>query len=258
MGEHGSGDAGDGHPEVESGSDGPAPRTLLHGRVDERLARLGVDLLRTGDLSPTTPRFWNPIRAPPTPCRQSAQAIHLVARSGTEPVHPDGRRRREARRRTADVGTFVLTGQLTARSTKRIDSVPAARWLRPTILTVGGAHALVAAACGVGLAFCGAIMQSLLRNPLADPFVLRISSGASTGAVIVGVLGISGAALGLSGGAVIGALVAFALVLLLARLAGGRQRQSDPRRGQHPVVPPLASFVLFAFADSDETRGVMF
>ena len=50
MGEHGSGDAGDGHPEVESGSDGPAPRTLLHGRVDERLARLGVDLLRTGDL----------------------------------------------------------------------------------------------------------------------------------------------------------------------------------------------------------------
>lgn len=111
----------------------------------------------------------------------------------------------------------------------------------------------------LGLGFCGAIMQSLLRNPLADPFVLGISSGASTGAVIVGVLGISGAVLGLSGGAFIGALVAFGLVLLLARLAGGRQRQSDPRRGcQHPVVPPLTSFVIFAFTDSDETRGVMF
>ena len=49
-------------------------------------------------------------------------------------------------------------------------------------------RALVAATCGVGLGICGAIMQSLLRNPLADPFVLGISSGASTGAVVVGVV----------------------------------------------------------------------
>lgn len=42
---------------------------------------------------------------------------------------------------------------------------------------------LLAAVCGAGLAVCGAVMQSLLRNPLADPFVLGVSSGASTGAV---------------------------------------------------------------------------
>ncbi len=82
-------------------------------------------------------------------------------------------------------------------------------------------RALVAAACGAGLGLCGVIMQSLLRNPLADPFVLGISSGASTGAVVVGVLGVGGAALGLSGGAFIGALVAFGLVLLLAHISGG-------------------------------------
>ncbi|MGW5753144.1 FecCD family ABC transporter permease [Nocardia rhamnosiphila] len=120
-------------------------------------------------------------------------------------------------------------------------------------------RALVAAACGAGLGICGAIMQSLLRNPLADPFVLGISSGASTGAVIVGVLGIGGAALGLSGGAFIGALVAFGLVLLLARLAGGsNDRVILAGVASTQLFSALTSFVIFAFADSDETRGVMF
>ena len=120
-------------------------------------------------------------------------------------------------------------------------------------------RSLVAAACGSGLGICGVIMQSLLRNPLADPFVLGISSGASTGAVIVGVLGIGGAALGLSGGAFIGALVAFALVLLLAQLSGGNNdRVILAGVASTQLFSALTSLVIFAFADSDETRGVMF
>ena len=51
-------------------------------------------------------------------------------------------------------------------------------------------RALLAAICGAGLAICGAILQSLMRNPLADPFMLGISSGASTGAVLVVVAGV--------------------------------------------------------------------
>ena len=59
-------------------------------------------------------------------------------------------------------------------------------------------RSLVAAASGAGLALCGAILQSLLRNPLAEPYVLGISAGASTGAVCVIVLGMgAGAGLGL-------------------------------------------------------------
>ncbi|WP_372435172.1 FecCD family ABC transporter permease [Tomitella biformata] len=120
-------------------------------------------------------------------------------------------------------------------------------------------RALVAAACGIGLGICGVIMQSLLRNPLADPFVLGISSGASTGAVVVGVLGIGSSALGLSGGAFIGALVAFALVLFLAHLAGGsNDRVILAGVASTQLFAALTSFVIFAFADSDETRGVMF
>lgn len=41
---------------------------------------------------------------------------------------------------------------------------------------------LFAACCGAGLAVCGAAMQSLVLNPIADPYVLGISSGASAGA----------------------------------------------------------------------------
>ena len=120
-------------------------------------------------------------------------------------------------------------------------------------------RSVVAAAVGGGLAVCGVILQSLLRNPLADPFLLGISSGASTGAVIVGVLGLGSAAIGLSGGAFIGALVAFGAVLFLAKVAGGStDRVILAGVAMTQLFSALTSFVIFAFADSDETRGVMF
>ncbi|MGE8323745.1 MAG: iron chelate uptake ABC transporter family permease subunit, partial [Pseudomonas sp.] len=71
-------------------------------------------------------------------------------------------------------------------------------------------RSLVAAACGAGLATCGVILQALLRNPLADPYLLGLSAGASTGAVLVGLLGLGSLALSMSGGAFLGALAAFA------------------------------------------------
>lgn len=120
-------------------------------------------------------------------------------------------------------------------------------------------RALVAAACGAGLGLCGVILQSLLRNPLADPYVLGISSGASTGAVLVGIVGVGGSALGISGGAFIGSLAAFAVVLVIARLAGGADDKIILAGiAVTQLFSALTSFVIFAFADSDETRGVMF
>lgn len=120
-------------------------------------------------------------------------------------------------------------------------------------------RSVVAAAVGAGLAICGVILQSLLRNPLADPFLLGISSGASTGAVLIGVLGLGGSVIGLSGGAFIGALVSFGTVLLLAQLAGGStDRVVLAGIAMTQLFSALTSFVIFAFADSDETRGVLF
>ncbi|MFX2533330.1 iron chelate uptake ABC transporter family permease subunit, partial [Serratia marcescens] len=51
-------------------------------------------------------------------------------------------------------------------------------------------RALLAALAGAGLALAGTVLQSLTRNPLADPWVLGISSGAGVGAVTVLVLGL--------------------------------------------------------------------
>ncbi len=73
------------------------------------------------------------------------------------------------------------------------------------------------AAFGVGglLAVAGALMQVLLRNPLADPYVLGVSGGASVGALIA--LLLAGAAWWIEAGAFAGALLSIVLVFALAQ-----------------------------------------
>ncbi|MFI7393016.1 MULTISPECIES: FecCD family ABC transporter permease [Streptomyces] len=118
---------------------------------------------------------------------------------------------------------------------------------------------LLAAVCGAGLAVCGAVLQSLLRNPLADPFVLGVSSGASTGAVLVVVLGVGGGALSVSGGAFIGAVCSFALVMLLSHSLGGTtDRVVLAGVAAMQLFSALTSFVVMTAADAETTRGVLF
>ena len=76
-------------------------------------------------------------------------------------------------------------------------------------------RALAAFACGGLLALAGALMQVLLRNPLADPYVLGISGGASVGALSAMLLGLP--LVLVNGGAFAGALAATLLVFGLAR-----------------------------------------
>jgi iron complex transport system permease protein len=118
---------------------------------------------------------------------------------------------------------------------------------------------LLAAVCGAGLAVCGAVMQSLLRNPLADPFVLGVSSGASTGAVAVVVLGVGGGVVSLSAGAFLGALLSFALVLLLSHTLGGStDRVVLSGVAVMQLFSALTSFIVLTSADAETTRGVLF
>lgn len=122
-------------------------------------------------------------------------------------------------------------------------------------------RALVAAACGAGLATCGVILQSLLRNPLADPYLLGISAGASTGAVLVALIGVGGGLVSLSAGAFVGAMAAFALVTLLARASG-----SSSGTGQiilagiagSQLFNALTAFLITKSASSEQARGIMF
>ncbi|WP_236638262.1 iron chelate uptake ABC transporter family permease subunit [Mangrovicoccus ximenensis] len=63
-------------------------------------------------------------------------------------------------------------------------------------------RAVVAMCAGASLAICGVVLQALLRNPLAEPYLLGISAGASTGAVLVIVLALGAGALTVPAGAV--------------------------------------------------------
>ena len=79
----------------------------------------------------------------------------------------------------------------------------------------------VAFIAGAGLALCGMMFQAMFRNPLADPFTLGISSGASCGAAATILLGLNGAVFGVSFislGAFAGAAISMACVYLISSL----------------------------------------
>jgi iron complex transport system permease protein len=83
---------------------------------------------------------------------------------------------------------------------------------------------LGAALCvGVALATAGTSLQALLRNPLADPYILGIAAGGGLGAAVATALGLGGGAVGLSAVnafAFAGALAAVAAGFVVARAAG--------------------------------------
>ncbi len=89
---------------------------------------------------------------------------------------------------------------------------------RTIVLDLRLPRALSAWAVGGLLATAGALMQVLLRNPLADPYVLGVSGGAASAALIGMLLGLVGLALNMA--AFAGALLAVALVFGLARGRG--------------------------------------
>lgn len=81
---------------------------------------------------------------------------------------------------------------------------------------------LLASVVGAGLAVVGALLQALVRNPLADPYVFGITSGASVGASALVVTGVAVFGSGqVAGAAFLGAVVSFLLVVGLARAGGG-------------------------------------
>ncbi|MFI6789812.1 FecCD family ABC transporter permease [Nonomuraea sp. NPDC050383] len=83
-------------------------------------------------------------------------------------------------------------------------------------------RALLAALSGAGLSVAGVALQALVRNPLADPYVLGVSSAASLGAVLVPVVGSTAmaGAFGVTGASFAAAMLSALLVYLLAQRSG--------------------------------------
>lgn len=114
----------------------------------------------------------------------------------------------------------------------RIDVFSALQWLIAGSSETGGGFSatdeailfsirlpriIFAGIVGGALAAAGVVFQGLLRNPLADPYILGISSGSAVGALSALLLGIGFSPLGISGAAFLGALATIVLVYAIAR-----------------------------------------
>jgi len=128
---------------------------------------------------------------------------------------------------------------------------------RDVVLELRLPRALSAFAVGGLLALSGAILQVLLRNPLADPYVLGVSGGASVAALVAIMLGLPAA--GVDGLAALGALAACLLVYALAQGPGGWTPTRLLLTGV-VVAAGAGSVVSLLLALGDETRlrGMVF
>ncbi|HEY0593520.1 MAG TPA: iron ABC transporter permease [Thermoanaerobaculia bacterium] len=108
---------------------------------------------------------------------------------------------------------------------------------RTILLDVRLPRVLLAAAIGAVLATAGATFQTLLRNPLADPFILGVSGGAACGAAVATAFGAGAIPGAVAAASFAGALLATFAVVTIAR----RHGRIDPAR----LV--LAGLVLNAF-----------
>lgn len=135
--------------------------------------------------------------------------------------------------------------------------------LKETIVwDIRAPRAILGLFVGAGLSVAGAILQTLVRNMLADPYIIGINGGASTGAALAILFG-AGAAFGdyaLQGSAFLGALAASFLLYGVARSQG---RLTSIRLLMAGVaigyaLSAVTSFLIFASDDAEGSRSVMF
>ncbi len=132
-------------------------------------------------------------------------------------------------------GAATLSPLEVWRALSGVDVDPAARTI---VLSLRLPRVTSAALTGIALAVSGTLFQALLRNPLAEPYLLGVSSGAALGAVLA--LTVFGGALGAAGTAgfaLAGALLAIAIVFRVALGVG--------RLDTHVLI--LAGVVVAAF-----------
>lgn len=115
---------------------------------------------------------------------------------------------------------------------------------------------------GAGLAICGVALQAMVRNVLADPYLLGVNSGASSGAAAAILFGVGAGVVEhtLQVTAFLGALGASVLVFMVARTAG---RVTSIRLLLAGVAVGYAlyattSFLIFASGSAEGARSVMF
>lgn len=121
-------------------------------------------------------------------------------------------------------------------------------------------RALMAAAVGASLAVAGGVAQAVTRNPLADPYLLGVSSGAGFGVVVLTVLGVGAGMWGvftLPMAAFLGALLPLAGVVLVARRAHDTTAIVLVGAAMTMVFGALNTFTLLVLGDDHQLGTVM-
>ena len=122
---------------------------------------------------------------------------------------------------------------------------------------------LFGALCGAGLSMCGVCMQALVLNPIADPYILGISSGASAGAAaaLLAPLPLFSGQYQTAAAAFAGALLSACLVYVMARAAGGGRIQPVSMllsgTAVNAVMSAVTSFLIF-LAKSPESIAAVY
>ncbi|MGW4070500.1 FecCD family ABC transporter permease [Nocardia grenadensis] len=162
----------------------------------------------------------------------------------------------------AGIEAFPVTSVLEAVAARVTGRVAADPTIDIIVWELRTPRAILAAVVGAGLSLAGLAMQTLVRNPLADPYLLGVSSGAGVGATAVITLGVLGGwgIWALSGGALAGALVAAATVYLVAAAQGGLTPLRLVLTGVvlGSAFSSLASFLVFAAEDGRAAQSVLF
>jgi len=111
---------------------------------------------------------------------------------------------------------------------------------------------------GFGLAICGCVMQAVLKNPLASPFTLGISSGAQFGVSLAAVFGITilGGPYFLIGNACLFALICSGVIIALSGMKGGTS-ETMILAGVAITYLFQAANQLLSYIANDEQRTIM-
>lgn len=121
---------------------------------------------------------------------------------------------------------------------------------------------ILAIAVGIGLSVCGAVMQAIVKNPLADPYILGISSGASLGANLAIIMGV-GTMFGSNYIGIMGFLGAFIVSMLVLALSNVGGRSSSVKlllsgMALSSVCSAFSSFIIYISNDSQKLKSVTF
>lgn len=116
---------------------------------------------------------------------------------------------------------------------------------------------VLAIAVGMGLSICGVVMQAVVKNPLADPYILGISSGASLGATMAIMLGV-GAFLGSNFVGIAAFAGAFLISLGVMTLAniGGRSNSTKLLLAGMALSAICSAFSNFIVYFANDKNGI--